>query len=41
MLFSEYPWLIVLSCFFLCFLLATFIRATLRRRARARLQGND
>ena len=41
MLFSEYPWLIVLSCFFLCFLLATFIRAMLRRRARARLQGND
>ncbi len=41
MLFSEYPWLIVLSCFLLCFLLATFIRATLRRRARARLQGND
>lgn len=41
MLFSEYPWLIVLACFFLCFLLATFIRATLRRRARSRLQGND
>ena len=41
LLFSEYPWLIVLSCFFLCFLLATFIRAMLRRRARARLQGND
>lgn len=41
MLFSEYPWLIVVACFFLCFLLATFIRAMLRRRARARLQGND
>ena len=41
MLFSQYPWLIVVASFFLCFILATFIRAMLRRRARARLQGND
>ncbi len=41
LIFSEYPWLIVVASFFLFFLLATFIRAMLRRRARARLQGNE
>ncbi len=41
MLFSEYPWLIVFSTLFLCFLIAGLLRAMLRRRARARLQGND
>jgi cellulose synthase (UDP-forming) len=41
MLFSEFPWLIVVSTLFFCFFMAVLIRAMLRRRARARLQGND
>jgi cellulose synthase (UDP-forming) len=41
MLFSEFPWLIVGSTLFFCFLMATLLRAMLRRRARARLRGND
>jgi cellulose synthase (UDP-forming) len=41
MLFSKYPWLIVFSTLFFCFFMAVLIRAMLRRRARARLQGND
>ncbi len=40
-LFSEYPWLIVIGGILVCFLLATILRALLRRRARARLQGNQ
>ena len=40
-LFSEYPWLVVLSVIVLCILMAALIRANLRRRARVRLQGND
>jgi cellulose synthase (UDP-forming) len=41
MLFSAYPWLIVVSTLFFCFFMAVLIRAMLRRRARARLHGND
>jgi cellulose synthase (UDP-forming) len=41
MLFSEFPWLIVVSTLFFCFFMAVLIRSMLRRRARARLQGND
>jgi cellulose synthase (UDP-forming) len=39
--FSKYQWLMVLGTFLICFLLATVVRASLRRRARLRLQGND
>jgi cellulose synthase (UDP-forming) len=41
MLFSEYPWLVVLSTVIICILIAALIRAMLRRKARIRLQGND
>ncbi|CAN5422754.1 hypothetical protein BH10ACI4_BH10ACI4_05540 [soil metagenome] len=41
MLFSEFPWLIVGITMVFCFFMAILIRAMLRRRARARLQGND
>jgi cellulose synthase (UDP-forming) len=41
MLFSDYQWLMVVSTMFFCFLMATIIRAMLRRHARARLQGNS
>ncbi len=41
MLYSEYPWLMIISTIIICFLLAGIVRAALRRRARARLQGND
>jgi cellulose synthase (UDP-forming) len=41
MLFSEFPWLSVVSTLIFCFLMAVIIRAMLRRHARARLQGND
>jgi cellulose synthase (UDP-forming) len=41
MFFSDYPWLMVVSTIVFCFLLAVILRAMLRRRARARLQGND
>jgi cellulose synthase (UDP-forming) len=40
MLFSEFQWLMAVCTIILCFLMATIVRATLRRRARARLQGN-
>ncbi len=40
MLFSEFPWLMVVSTMIFCFLMAAIVRAKLRRRARARLQGN-
>jgi cellulose synthase (UDP-forming) len=40
MLFSDYPWLMVVSTIFFCFLLAVILRTMLRRRARVRLQGN-
>jgi cellulose synthase (UDP-forming) len=39
--FQQFQWLMVLGMVIVCFLLATIVRATLRRRARLRLQGND
>jgi cellulose synthase (UDP-forming) len=41
MLFSELQWLMVVSTMIFCFLMAAIVRTMLRRRARARLQGND
>jgi cellulose synthase (UDP-forming) len=41
MLFSQFPWLAVLSTIILCALMAVLIRAMLRRHARSRLQGNQ
>jgi len=41
MLFSEFPWLVVVSTLVFCLLMAALIRAMLRRRARIRLQGID
>jgi cellulose synthase (UDP-forming) len=41
MFLTDYPWLMVISTIVFCFLMAIIIRAMLRRRARARLQGND
>jgi cellulose synthase (UDP-forming) len=41
MLFSEFQWLMVIATMVFCFLMAAILRAMLRRRARARLQGND
>jgi cellulose synthase (UDP-forming) len=41
MLFSEFPLLVVISIFVFCVLMAALIRAMLRRRARARLQGSE
>jgi cellulose synthase (UDP-forming) len=41
MLFTDYPWLIVVTTIVFCFLLAAILRTMLRRRARVRLQGND
>ena len=41
MLFSEFPWLVVITTVIICILLAALIRAKLRRHARVRLQGND
>ena len=40
-LFSRFPWLMVVTALVICFLLATLLRAVLRRKARARLQGNE
>ncbi len=40
-LFSRFPWLMVVTALVICFLMATLLRAVLRRKARARLQGND
>ncbi len=39
MLFSEFPWLVVVTALVICFLMATILRSLLRGRARARLQG--
>ena len=41
MLFADYQWLMVVSTLVVCFLLAVVLRSALRRRARARLQGNS
>jgi cellulose synthase (UDP-forming) len=40
LLFSDYPWLMVISTIVVCFLLAVILRTMLRRRARSRLHGN-
>jgi cellulose synthase (UDP-forming) len=37
--FSEFPWIVVLTTTFFCFVMAAVLRAMLRRRARIRLQG--
>jgi cellulose synthase (UDP-forming) len=39
--FSQYQWMMVIGTMIVCFLLAILVRASLRRRARLRLQGND
>ena len=39
--FSQFQWAMVLGTVIVCFLLATMVRASLRHRARVRLQGND
>jgi len=41
MLFSEFPWLVVISTVVICILIAALVRAMLRRHARTRLQGNE
>jgi len=41
LLFSEFPWLVVISTVVICILIAALVRAMLRRHARTRLQGND
>jgi cellulose synthase (UDP-forming) len=41
MLFADYQWLMVVSTIVFCFLMAAILRAMLRRKARARLQGSD
>ena len=38
LLFSQYPWLIVIGAALFCFLMAALLRALLRRHARNRLQ---
>src|SRR6202041_813327 len=40
-LFEDYQWLMVISTLVFCFLMAAIIRSILRKKARARLQGND
>ena len=40
-LFSQFQWMMVLGAMIVCFLLATVVRASLRHRARLRLQGNE
>jgi cellulose synthase (UDP-forming) len=39
--FSQFQWAMVLGTVIVCFLLATMVRASLRHRARVRLQGNE
>ena len=41
LLFSEFPWLVVVTTLVICFLIAALIRSQLRRRARWRLQGAE
>ena len=41
MLLSEDTWIVVVVIFIVCILMAALIRARLRRKARARLQGNE
>jgi cellulose synthase (UDP-forming) len=41
MLFERFQWLMVACILFFCFLMAIVLRAILRKKARARLQGNS
>jgi cellulose synthase (UDP-forming) len=41
LLFEQYQWLMAACVLFFCFLLAIILRAILRKKARARLQGNS
>lgn len=41
LLFSQFPWLVVVSTTLFCFFMAALIRVMLRRHARIRLQGNE
>ncbi|HTC76566.1 MAG TPA: UDP-forming cellulose synthase catalytic subunit [Edaphobacter sp.] len=41
MLFEHYQWLMVASVIGFCFLIAVILRSILRKKARARLQGNS
>jgi cellulose synthase (UDP-forming) len=40
MLFEQYQWLMVACILFFCFMMAIVLRSILRKKARARLQGN-
>ncbi len=39
LLFSQFPWLVVVGVLVFCFFMASILRSMLRRNARARLQG--
>jgi len=41
MLFERFQWLMVACILFFCFLIAIILRSILRKKARARLQGNS
>jgi cellulose synthase (UDP-forming) len=41
MLFERFQWLMVACILFFCFLMAIILRSILRKKARARLQGNS
>jgi cellulose synthase (UDP-forming) len=41
MLFEQYQWLMVACVLFFCFMMAIVLRSILRKKARARLQGNS
>ncbi len=41
LLFSEFPWIVVITSTLICFLMASVLRAMLRRHARKRLQGGE
>jgi cellulose synthase (UDP-forming) len=41
MLFERFQWLMVACILFICFLIAIILRSILRKKARARLQGNS
>ncbi len=41
LLFSEFPWIVVLATVIVCFVLAGLLRAMLRRHARARLRATE
>jgi cellulose synthase (UDP-forming) len=41
LLFEQFQWLMAASILFFCFLIAIILRSILRKKARARLQGNS